>query len=72
MSDWPYVPSRTGTIVSSWTDSNAWRMLTRAYNRVRYLAHVDRVFPMPSRKLRKCVMRGLYRRRQEARKRFGL
>jgi hypothetical protein len=51
-------------------DPNVWMVKESRYNKLRWFAHCAKVYPEPTRKLRKCVMRRMVRRRKSERKRY--
>jgi hypothetical protein len=51
-------------------EPHIWRMRPKRYNQLRWLSHCAKVYHDAPRKLRKCEMRKLVRRRKSERKRY--
>jgi hypothetical protein len=59
--------------VRIWSDTygpNVWRIRLNRYNKLRWYAHCAKVYRSAPRKLRKCEIRKMDRRRQCERKRY--
>ncbi len=55
---------------SDHTNHQIWRSSLKQYNRLRWVKHCAKVYRDAPRKLRKCEMRKIARRRQSERKRY--
>ncbi len=51
-------------------DPNVWLVKASRYNKLRWYAHCAKVYREPTRKLRKCEMRRMAKRRASERKRY--
>ena len=51
-------------------DPNVWLVKASRYNKLRWYAHCAKVYREPTRKLRKCEMRRIAKRRASERKRY--
>jgi hypothetical protein len=69
LEDSPFDLSRH--LVDMYAEGSRFIITTRMHNQMRYIVHLSKL-GTPCRKLRKCHMRKIYRRRALARRRYGL
>jgi hypothetical protein len=52
------------------TDRYSWVITMKTYNQIRWIGHAAKAYRLPARKIRKCHMRKIARRRQAEKRRW--